>query len=327
MQFAHPTYLYLLLVLVPLIAWYIIRLSKTQATFKLASTGAFKGMKKSFRVYMRHLPFLLRLLAIAAITIVIARPQAVNSWEETETQGIDIVLALDVSGSMLAQDLQPNRIEAAKKVAAEFITDRKNDKIGLVIFAGESFTQCPLTTDHKVLLNLLKDVNFGLIEDGTAIGLGLANSVNRVKDSESKSKVVILLTDGTNNRGQIAPLTAADLARSYGIRVYTIGVGTKGMAPTSVQTPFGMRIQNMPVDIDEKTLTEIASITGGQYFRAVDTEGLRTVYREIDQMEKYLISVQNVTRKQELFLPFALLALGLVLIELILRRTWLRNIP
>ncbi|MDD3787561.1 MAG: VWA domain-containing protein [Petrimonas sp.] len=327
MQFAHPTYLYLLLVLVPLIAWYIIRLSKTQATFKLASTGAFKGMKKSFRVYMRHLPFLLRLLAIAAITIVIARPQAVNSWEETETQGIDIVLALDVSGSMLAQDLQPNRIEAAKKVAAEFITDRKNDKIGLVIFAGESFTQCPLTTDHKVLLNLLKDVNFGLIEDGTAIGLGLANSVNRVKDSESKSKVVILLTDGTNNRGQIAPLTAADLARSYGIRVYTIGVGTKGMAPTPVQTPFGMRIQNMPVDIDEKTLTEIASITGGQYFRAVDTEGLRTVYREIDQMEKYLISVQNVTRKQELFLPFALLALGLVLIELILRRTWLRNIP
>jgi len=196
-----------------------------------------------------------------------------------------------------------------------------------VIFAGESFTQCPLTTDHKVLLNLLKDVNFGMIEDGTAIGLGLANSVNRLKDSPSKSKVVILLTDGTNNRGQIAPLTAADLAKSYGIRVYTIGVGTKGMAPTPVQTPFGMRIQNMPVDIDEKTLTEIASLTGGQYFRAVDTEGLREVYREIDQMEKYLISVQNVTRKQELFLPFALVALALILIELILRRTWLRTIP
>jgi Ca-activated chloride channel family protein len=196
-----------------------------------------------------------------------------------------------------------------------------------VIFAGESFTQCPLPTDHKVLLNLLKDVNFGMIEDGTAIGLGLANSVNRLKDSPSKSKVVILLTDGTNNLGQIAPLTAADLAKSYGIRVYTIGVGTKGMAPTPVQTPFGMRIQNMPVDIDEKTLTEIASLTGGQYFRAVDTEGLREVYREIDQMEKYLISVQNVTRKQELFLPFALAALALILIELILRRTWLRTIP
>lgn len=279
------------------------------------------------RVYMRHFPFVLRVISIALIIIVIARPQAVNSWEETESQGIDIVLALDVSGSMLAQDLQPNRIEAAKKVASEFVTDRKNDKIGLVIFAGESFTQCPLTTDHKVLLNLLKDVNFGMIEDGTAIGLGLANSVNRLKDSPSKSKVVILLTDGTNNRGQIAPLTAADLAKSYGIRVYTIGVGTKGMAPTPVQTPFGMRIQNMPVDIDEKTLTEIASLTGGQYFRAVDTEGLREVYREIDQMEKYLISVQNVTRKQELFLPFALVALALILIELILRRTWLRTIP
>jgi Ca-activated chloride channel family protein len=327
MQFANPEYLYLLLLLIPLIAWYSVKLSKTQASFKLASTQAFKNAKPSMRVYMRHFPFVLRMISLALIIIVIARPQAVNSWEETESQGIDIVLALDVSGSMLAQDLQPNRLEAAKKVASEFVTDRKNDRIGLVIFAGESFTQCPLTTDHKVLLNLLKDVNFGMIEDGTAIGLGLANSVNRLKDSPSKSKVVILLTDGTNNRGQIAPLTAADLAKSYGIRVYTIGVGTKGMAPTPVQTPFGMRIQNMPVDIDEKTLTEIASLTGGQYFRAVDTEGLREVYREIDQMEKYLISVQNVTRKQELFLPFALAALALILIELILRRTWLRTIP
>lgn len=327
MQFANPEYLYLLLLVIPLIAWYVVKLSKMQASFKLASTQAFKKVKPNMRVYMRHFPFVLRVISIALIIIVIARPQAVNSWEETESQGIDIVLALDVSGSMLAQDLQPNRIEAAKKVASEFVTDRKNDKIGLVIFAGESFTQCPLTTDHKVLLNLLKDVNFGMIEDGTAIGLGLANSVNRLKDSPSKSKVVILLTDGTNNRGQIAPLTAADLAKSYGIRVYTIGIGTKGMAPTPVQTPFGMRIQNMPVDIDEKTLTEIASLTGGQYFRAVDTEGLREVYREIDQMEKYLISVQNVTRKQELFLPFALAALALILIELILRRTWLRTIP
>ena len=327
MQFANPGYLYLLLLLVPLIAWYIIRLSKMQASFKLASTNAFKGMKPNLRVYLRHLPFALRVISIALIIVVIARPQAINSWKETESQGIDIVLALDVSGSMLSQDLQPNRLEAAKKVASEFVNDRKNDKIGLVIFAGESFTQCPLTTDHKVLLNLLKEVNFGMIEDGTAIGLGLANSVNRLKDSPSKSKVIILLTDGTNNRGQIAPLTAADLAKSYGIRVYTIGVGTKGMAPTPVQTPFGMRIQNMPVDIDEKTLTEIASLTGGQYFRAVDTEGLREVYHEIDQMEKYLISVQNVTQKQELFLPFALVALALILIELILRRTWLRTIP
>ncbi|MDD2313609.1 MAG: VWA domain-containing protein [Proteiniphilum sp.] len=327
MEFLHPEYLFLLLLLLPLIGWYVMRLSKTQASFKLASTLAFKGMKPDFRIYMRHLPFALRLISLALIIIVIARPQSVSNWEETESQGIDIVMALDVSGSMLSQDLQPDRLQAAKKVASEFITDRKNDNIGLVIFAGESFTQCPLTTDHKVLLNLLNEINFGMIEDGTAIGLGLATSVNRLKESVSDSRVVILLTDGTNNSGQIAPLTAADLARSYGIRVYTVGVGTKGMAPTPVNTPYGIRMQNMPVDIDEKTLTEIAAMTGGQYFRAQDTEGLRQVYEEIDEMEKYLVSVQNVTRRQELFLPFALFALGLILLELLLRRTWLRSIP
>lgn len=327
MEFLHPAYLYLLLLIIPLVAWYVLRLSKTQASFKLASTSAFGKMKSDFRVYMRHLPFVLRVIAIALVIIVIARPQSVNSWEETETQGIDIVMALDVSGSMLAQDLEPDRLQAAKKVASEFITDRHNDNIGLVIFAGESFTQCPLTTDHKVLLNLLNEIEFGMIEDGTAIGLGLATSVNRLKDSESDSRVVILLTDGTNNSGQIAPLTAADLARSYGIRVYTVGVGTTGMAPTPVNTPYGIRMQNMPVDIDEKTLTEIAAMTGGQYFRAQDTEGLRQVYDEIDEMEKYLISVQNVTRRKELFLPFALVALGLILMELLLRRTWLRSVP
>lgn len=327
MQFANPIYLYLLLLLIPMVAWYIVRMSKTQASFKLASTGAFNGKKRGLKVKLRHLPFLLRVISVALIIIVLARPQAVDSWEKSETQGIDIMLALDISGSMLAQDLQPNRMEAVKKVAAEFITERKNDNIGLVIFAGESFTQCPMTTDHKVLLNLLNEVDFGMIEDGTAIGLGLANSVNRLKDSESKSKVVILLTDGSNNRGQIAPLTAADLAKSYGIRVYTVGAGTKGTAPTPVQTPFGMRIQNMPVDIDENVLTEIANLTGGKYFRAVDNESLREIYQEIDQLEKYLISVENVTRKQELFMPFALWALALILLELILRRTWLRSIP
>ncbi len=327
MEFLHPKYLYLLLLLIPLTVWYVVRLSKTQASFRLASANAFKGMKPGFRVYMRHFPFILRLLSLALVIVVIARPQSVSSWEESETQGIDIVMALDVSGSMLAQDLQPDRLQAARKVAAEFITDRSNDNIGLVIFAGESFTQCPLTTDHKVLLNLLNEINFGMIDDGTAIGLGLATSVNRLKDSQSQSKVVILLTDGTNNSGQIAPLTAADLARSYGIRVYTVGVGTKGMAPTPVNTPYGIRMQNMPVDIDEETLTEIAAMTGGQYFRAQDTEGLRQVYNEIDEMEKYLISVQNVTRRQELFLPWALAALALILLELLLRRTWLRSIP
>lgn len=327
MEFLHPKYLYLLLLLIPLTVWYVVRLSKTQASFRLASANAFNGMKPGFRVYMRHFPFILRLLSLALVIVVIARPQSVSSWEESETQGIDIVMALDVSGSMLAQDLLPDRLQAARKVAAEFITDRSNDNIGLVIFAGESFTQCPLTTDHKVLLNFLNEINFGMIDDGTAIGLGLATSVNRLKDSQSQSKVVILLTDGTNNSGQIAPLTAADLARSYGIRVYTVGVGTKGMAPTPVNTPYGIRMQNMPVDIDEETLTEIAAMTGGQYFRAQDTEGLRQVYNEIDEMEKYLISVQNVTRRQELFLPWALAALALILLELLLRRTWLRSIP
>ncbi len=327
MQFANPIYLYLLIIIVPLIAWYIIRMSKVQASFKLASTHAFEKTKKGLRVYMRHLPFLLRMITIASLIIAIARPQAIDSWEKSETQGIDIMLALDISGSMLAQDLQPNRLEAVKKVAAEFITDRKNDNIGLVIFAGETFTQCPMTTDHKVLLNLLNEVDFGMIEDGTAIGLGLANSVNRLKDSESKSKIIILLTDGSNNRGQIAPMTAADLAKSYGIRVYTVGAGTKGTAPTPVQTPFGIRMQNMPVDIDEDVLTDIANLTGGKYFRAVDNESLREIYHEIDQLEKYLISVQNVSRKQELYLPFAILALALTFIELVLRRTWLRGIP
>jgi Ca-activated chloride channel family protein len=327
MIFLHPEYLWLLLLLIPLIVWYIVRLSKMQASFKLASVNAFKGVKPGLKVYMRHLPFVLRVISIGLIILVIARPQSVNSWEESESQGIDIVLALDVSGSMLSQDLQPDRLQAAKKVASEFVTDRRNDNIGLVVFAGESFTQCPLTTDHTVLLNLLNEIEFGLIDDGTAIGLGLVTSVNRLKDSESQSRVVILLTDGTNNRGQIAPLTAAEMARSYGIRVYTVGVGTKGMAPTPVQTPFGVRMQNMAVDIDEKTLTEIAAMTGGQYFRAQDTEGLRQVYEEIDEMEKYLISVQNVTQRQEKFLMFALAAMALILLELILRRTWLRSIP
>ena len=327
MQFANPTYLYLLLLLIPITAWYVIRLSKAQASFKLASGSSFTNKNRGLKVRLRHLPFLLRMITLSLLIIVLARPQAVDSWEKSETQGIDIVLALDISGSMLAQDLQPNRMEAVKKVAAEFITERHNDNIGLVIFAGESFTQCPMTTDHKVLLNLLNEVDFGMIEDGTAIGLGLATSVNRLKDSDSKSKVVILLTDGSNNRGSIAPLTAADLAQSYGIRVYTIGAGTKGTAPTPVQTPFGVRLQNVPVDIDEDVLTDIANITGGQYYRAVDNESLRDIYKEIDKLEKYLISVENVTRKEELYLPFALWALGLALVELILRRTWLRTIP
>lgn len=323
--FANPGCLYLLLLLIPLIGWYIYKLKNMQASFSLSSAIPFKGLKPTPRVYLRHLPFVLRLLALSALIIVVARPQSVNSSETSKTEGIDIVLAMDVSTSMLAEDFKPTRLAASKQVAAEFINDRSNDKIGLVVFAGESFTQCPLTTDHKTLLNLIGEINFSMIQDGTAIGLGLANSVNRLKDSDSKSRVVILLTDGSNNRGQIAPLTAADLAASYGIRVYTVGVGSKGR--TTITDPnTGQRFET-EADIDERVLTEIAAKTGGQYFRATDNTSLKQIYDEIDVMEKRHISVNKVIRRKELFFPYALFALCLIGIELILRRTVLRSIP
>lgn len=327
MEYANPKYLYLLLLLIPLIGWYIFKLRKMQATFKLSSGYAFEKASSTLRVYMRHFPFLLRVIAIALVIIVLARPQSVNSSDISKSEGIDIIMALDISGTMMANDFSPTRLEAAKKVASEFINDRQSDRIGLVIFAGESFTQCPLTTDHRVLLNLLSEVKFGMIEDGTAIGLGLANSVNRLKDSQSKSRVVILLTDGSNNAGQIAPLTAAELAASYGIRVYTIGIGSRGTSVARVMTPYGMQSMNVSGDFDERTLTEIASKTGGSYFRATDNTSLSGIYDEIDQMEKSHISVNTVTKRKELYLPFAIIALALIGGELILRRTWLRNIP
>lgn len=325
MEFANPKYLFLLLLLIPLIVWYILKLRKVQATFKVSSAQPFKKMPASVRVYLRHVPFALRVIALGLIVIVLARPQSVNSSDITNSEGIDIVMALDVSGTMMAQDFTPNRLEAAKKVAAEFVNDRPNDKIGLVVFAGESFTQCPLTVDHRILLNLLSEVKYGMIEDGTAIGLGLANSVNRLKDSKSKSRVVILLTDGSNNAGQIAPMTAAELAASYGIRVYTVGVGSRGSS-TMVDPRTGMS-HRIDVDIDERVLTEIAATTGGEYYRATDNTSLKAIYDKIDEMEKYHISVNTVTKRKELYLPFAILALCLVGLELILRRTWLRSIP
>ena len=327
MEYANPKYLFLLLLLIPLIVWYIFKLRRMQASFKLSSGFGLKNAPTTIRVYLRHFPFLLRLAALALLIIVIARPQSVNSSDVSNSEGIDIVMALDVSGTMLAQDFSPTRLEAAKKVAAEFINDRSNDRIGLVIFGGESFTQCPLTTDHRVLLNLLNEVKFGMIEDGTAIGLGLANSVNRLKDSKSKSRVVILLTDGSNNAGQIAPLTAAELAASYGIRVYTVGVGSRGTSYANMMTPYGMQRAAVSGEFDERTLTEIASITKGTYFRATDATSLKEVYDEIDQMEKTHISVNTVTKRKELYMPFAIFALALIAFELILRRTLLRNIP
>ncbi len=328
MVFANPTYLYLLLLLIPMIGWYIWKLCKSQASLQVSSSEAFDVPEAaSWKVYLRHVPFVLRMAAIAVLIIVLARPQSTNSWQNTSTEGIDIVMAMDVSTSMLAQDFKPNRLEAAKDVAASFINGRPNDNIGLVVFAAESFTQCPLTVDHSVLLNLFKDIQPGIIQDGTAIGLGLANAVSRVKDSMAKSKVIILLTDGVNNAGEIAPVTAAEIAKTFGIRIYAIGVGTQGSAPYPFQTAFGIQYQNIPVEIDEPTLKQIAATTGGQYFRATDNESLKEIYSEIDKMEKTKISVQQYSKKQEEYKNWALLLFVLLLAEVLLKNTLLRNIP
>lgn len=328
MVFANPTYLYLLLLLIPMIGWYIYKLSKSQASLQVSSSEAFElPAAKSWKVYLRHVPFILRMIAIALLIIVLARPQSTNSWQNSSTEGIDIMLAMDISTSMLAEDLKPNRLEASKDVAASFINGRQNDNIGLVVFAAESFTQCPLTIDHTVLLNLFKDIQPGIIQDGTAIGLGLANAVSRIKDSQAKSKVIILLTDGVNNTGEIAPVTAAEIAKSFGVRVYTIGVGTQGEAPYPIPTAFGIQYQNIPVEIDEPALKQIAATTGGQYFRATDNESLKEIYSEIDQMEKTKISVQEFSKKQEEYKMWALIVFALLVVELLLRNTVLKSIP
>ncbi|OAV76166.1 hypothetical protein Barb7_00186 [Bacteroidales bacterium Barb7] len=328
MVFANPNYLYLLLILIPLVGWYIYKLRNNQAALQVSSSAAFDLPQASSRkVWLRHVPFALRTASVALLIVVLARPQSTDNWQNSSTEGIDIMLAIDISGSMLAEDLKPNRLEAAKDVAASFINGRGNDNIGLVVFSGESFTQCPLTTDHTVLLNLFKDIQSGMIQDGTAIGLGLANAISRIKDSQAKSKVIILLTDGSNNMGEIAPVTAADIARTFGVRVYTIGVGTQGVAPYPYRTAFGIQYQNVPVEIDEATLKQIASVTGGQYFRATDNASLKAIYSEIDQMEKTKISVQQFSKKQEEYKSWAILVFALLLLEILLRNTLLRNIP
>jgi len=322
-EFAHPGYFYLLLLLVPYIAWYVWKQHTFSPALKLTGLERFNFQSKGLRVYLRHIPFALRVLVI-----VLARPQSTEHWKNATTEGIDIVLALDISSSMLAQDFKPNRIEAAKDIAIEFISGRPYDRIGLVVFSGESFTQCPLTTDHAVLINLFKEIKSGMIEDGTAIGLGLATAVNRLKDSKAKSKVVILLTDGENNSGEIAPVTASEIAKTYGIRVYTVGVGSKGMAPYPVQGPFGRTyIQQVPTEIDESTLKQIAYNTNGEYFRATNNNALKSIYEKIDELEKSKIDVTEYSKRDERYLPFALLAFALLFIEVLLRKTWLRSNP
>ena len=327
-QFANPHLLWLLLLLLPLIALYIYRERQGRATLQISTVEGIDRLPHGMKYHLRHLPFALRALGIALLIVALARPQTLSSNENSTTEGIDIVLALDISSSMLARDFQPDRISAAKEMAANFIMDRPNDRIGLVVFAGESFTQSPLTTDKSALVNLLGSVECGIIEDGTAIGNGLATAINRLRESPSKSKVVILLTDGVNNRGQIAPLTSAEIAKTLGIRVYTIGVGSQGTAPYPTIDPWGS-VQFVPqkVEIDEKMLQSIASSTHGKYFRATDNEKLRSIYKEINQMERNRIDVEHFTHYYEGFAPFALAALLLLIVEFWIRRFWLRQIP
>ena len=325
-EFANKEFFYLLLILIPMIAWYIWKLKEQDAHIQFSSLQAFGKQKTSYKIYLKHFLFALRVFAIALIITVLARPQSTDKWKNTSTEGIDIALALDISSSMLAQDLKPDRLKAAVNVAKDFISKRVNDRIGLVVFAGESFTQCPITTDHDVLINLLQEVKTGLIEDGTAIGMGLANAVNRLKESEAKSKIIILLTDGENNRGDISPVTAAEIAQNYGIRVYTIGIGTIGQAPYPVQTLFGTQTQMMDVKIDEATLKEISKTTNGQYFRATDNQTLKNIYKEIEQLEKTKINVNEFSSKNEEYFWFAVVAGLILLLELILKNTVLRSI-
>ncbi len=305
---------------------------KSEPTMRMSDTNAYRYAPRSWKVALMPLQLLLRIATFVLIVIVLARPQTSNSWKDKTVEGIDIMLAMDVSTSMLAEDLSPNRIEAAKKVAAEFIVDRPNDNIGLCIFAGESFTQCPMTIDHASLLNLLHGVRAdiaarGLIQDGTAIGMGLANSVARLKDSKAKSKVVILLTDGSNNMGDISPMTAAEIAKSLGIRVYTIGAGTNGTARYPMPVGGGVQYVNLPVEIDTKTLNDIANATDGKFFRATNTRELQQIYKEIDQLEKTKLNVKQYSKKYEAYQPFALAAILTLLLELLLRVTIFRRIP
>lgn len=325
-EFANKEWFWALILAPLLIAFYVWRANSYKANVKLPSVSPFKEFKATLKTYAYQGLPVLRVIAIILVVVALARPQSSSSWQDINTEGIDIVLALDISGSMLAEDLKPNRLEASKNVAVDFISKRPTDRMGLVVYSGESFTQCPLTTDHDVLKNLFKEIKNGMIEDGTAIGMGLANAVNRLKNSEAKSKVIILLTDGFNTTGAIPPLTAADIAKTFGIRVYTIGVGTNGKAPYPVKTPFGIQYQQMEVKIDEPTLQKIAKTTDGRYFRATDNEKLAQIYTEIDKLEKSKIEVTEYKNKTEEFFPWLLAGLALLGLEFLLRNTWFRSI-
>lgn len=326
-EFAYPWFLYLLLILPLMYYWYIKKFKQITPAAVFSSLKLFENIPRSFKERLIHIPILIRLLAIALLIVAFARPQTFSTGEDIYTEGIDIAMVLDISGSMLAEDFKPNRLEAAKKVIDDFIKGRTSDKIGLVIFAAKSFTQCPLTIDYSVLRNLLSEIKSGMIEDGTAIGNAIANGVNRLKDSNAKSKVMILLTDGVNNAGEIDPITAAQIAQKYGIRIYAIGVGTLGEAPYPFQTPFGVRYQMVPVEIDENLLKQIANITGGKYFRATNNRKLIEIYDEIDKLEKTKVEVTSYRHAKELYFGWTLTALILLFVEFGLSKIYLKKLP
>jgi len=319
LHFADPEYLWLLLLIPAVIAWYWFRLRHYSVPIQVSSTVMFKHATRGWKHYARYGLFGLRMLSVGLLILALARPQTSMNRQDISVEGIDIMLATDISSTMLAEDLRPNRLEAAKEVAVEFISSRPDDRIGLVVFSGESFTQCPLTSNHALLINLYKDINFGMIDDGTAIGDGLATAVNRLKESKAKSKVIILLTDGINNMGSIDPQSAAEIAELYGIRIYTIGVGTVGTALFPIRTQIGTQYQRMEVKIDEALLQKISAMTNGKYFRATNKQKLQEVYKEIDRLEKSKIDVTEFSRKKEEFLPFVILALLLLTLEFVIR--------
>ena len=326
-EFANPKLLWFLL-LVPLaILWYILRHKKQEAAVTFSDLKGMVKLPRTWKAWFRHLLFVLKMAALALLIVALARPQSSSTNSTSNIEGIDIVMAMDVSGSMLARDLKPDRLTAAKQVASDFVKDRPGDRMGLVIFSGETFTQVPLTTDHGVMLNMLAEMKNGLIDDGTAIGDGLATAISRLKDSEAVSKVVILLTDGMNNAGSVDPYTAAEIAKLYGIRVYTIGVGTYGTAPYPVQDFFGRTVmQQIKVEIDEKLLTTIATSTGGKYFRANNNKKLDEIYQEIDKLERSKIEVTEFRRLHEEFYPLVAWAIALLLLEFLLRKTIFRTL-
>jgi Ca-activated chloride channel family protein len=325
--FANPHILYLLILIPLLILWYWRNNKKRSPAITYSNLELFSELHYTLKERLRHLPFFMRILGLSLLIIALARPQSFSSGENVYTEGIDIAMLLDISGSMLAEDFKPNRLEAAKQVIDEFVSGRTTDKIGLVVFASESFTQCPLTIDYPVLRGLLSEIKSGIIEDGTAIGTAIANGVNRLKDSEAKSKVVILLTDGVNNSGEIDPITAAQIAKKFGIRIYTVGVGTEGEAPYPFQTPFGKRYQMVPVEIDEETLKQVAEITDGNYFRATDNKKLEEIYNEIDTLEKTRVEITSYRKAKELFYSWLGAGLILVFLELVISRSYLRKLP